>query len=69
MNETSQRMWLIPLLAAIGLGVGTATADVTNTVPWWDTFERYATNTDLKDTNGWSSEVIGAGVVARTRWG
>ena len=64
MNRTSHRTWLISLLAAIGLGVGTAAAGVTNTVPWRDTFEGYATDTVLNDTNGWSSEVIGAGVVA-----
>jgi len=64
MNNASHKAWLIPLLAAIGLGIGTARAGVTNTVPWTDTFEGYALSTVLNGTNGWSSEVIAAGVVA-----
>ena len=38
-------------------------AGVTNTVPWWDSFESYTNGTLIAGTNGWRAETAAGGVV------
>jgi hypothetical protein len=38
-------------------------AGVTNTVPWWDSFESYTNGASVVGTNGWTGETSSSGVV------
>jgi hypothetical protein len=62
MKKSLQRGLTGMVLAALGL-VGVAQGAVTNTVPWSDSFETYASGTAIVGSNGWSSQSSTAGVV------
>ena len=61
MNGTPWRIGLAALLACIG--EGTLALAGTNSVPWPESFEGYTNGTLIAGTNGWSTDVAGAGVV------
>ena len=62
MKNSLQRGLTGLVLAALVL-VGVAQGAVTNTVPWSDSFETYASGTLIVGSNGWSSQSSTAGVV------